>query len=66
MKIDLPPNFDMNNPHKELIYCPSCKKYQHFRFNRRRGWMECSGCGARHTWYGMEEMQPNTNERKGN
>ena len=66
MKITLPPDFDYDHPHLNLLYCPTCNKYQHFAFNRVRHWMECCGCGARHTWYGMEEMQPDTNERKGN
>ena len=54
MKIDLPPNFDMNNPHKELIYCPSCKKYQHFAFNRPRMIMWCNGCGNRYHFTYMD------------
>ena len=47
MKIDLPPNFDMEKPHKELIYCPCCRKYQHFSFNRPRRSMWCNGCGSK-------------------
>ena len=50
MKIDLPPNFDMDNPHKELVYCPCCKKYQHFSFNRPRRFMWCCGCGAKYSF----------------
>lgn len=66
MKITLPPDFNYSKPHANLLHCPTCNKYQHFAFNRVRGYMECCGCGARHTWYGMQEMQPDTNERKGN
>ena len=48
MNIDLPPNFDMTNPHKELVLCPSCKKYQHFTFNRVKRCMWCDGCGTKY------------------
>lgn len=54
MMIDLPPNFDMDNPHKELLYCPSCKKYQHFAFNRTRCLMWCNGCGNRYSFEYMD------------
>ena len=54
MTIDLPPIFDMNNPHKELVYCPSCKKYQHFAFNRTRCLMWCNGCGTRYHFSYMD------------
>lgn len=50
MKINLPPNFDMEKPHKELIYCSCCKKYQHFSFNRPRRYMLCNGCGSKFTF----------------
>ena len=66
MKITLPYNFDYAHPHQNLLYCPTCKTYQHFTFNWGRGWMKCSGCGALHTWYGTEEMIRATRERKGN
>lgn len=58
MKIDLPPNFDMKNPHKELVYCPCCKKYQHFSFNRPRMIMWCGGCGAKFSFSYMN-YEPN-------
>ena len=58
MKIELPPDFDMFNPHKELVFCPSCKKYQHFAFNRKRCSMWCNGCGARHTFSYMDHLKP--------
>lgn len=61
MKIDLPPNFDMENPHKELIYCPCCKKYQHFSFNRPRMIMYCGGCGAKFSFSYMD-YKPNYNK----
>ena len=54
MKIDLPPNFNMDKPHSELVYCPCCKKYQHFSFNRPRMLMWCYGCGARFNFSYMD------------
>ena len=57
MRIELPPDFDILNPHKELVFCPSCKKYQHFAFNRKRCAMWCDGCGARHT-FGYMDFKP--------
>ena len=65
MKITLPPDFDYDYPHLNLLHCPTCNKYQHFRFNRRRGWMECSGCGDRHTWYGVRDIASDVDEKKG-
>lgn len=65
MKITLPPDFDYDYPHLNLLHCPTCNKYQHFRFNRRRGWMECSGCGDRHTWYGIRDISADIDEKKG-
>ena len=58
MMIDLPPNFDMKNPHKELVYCPCCKKYQHFSFHRPRMLMCCCGCGAKFSFSCMD-YKPN-------
>ena len=50
MKIDLPPNFNIKNPNRELIKCPYCNKYQHFSFNRPRRYMWCCGCGSKLTF----------------
>ena len=50
MNIDLPPNFNIRYPSRELVYCPYCKKYQHFSFNRPRCYMWCSGCGTKFTF----------------
>ena len=50
MNIDLPPNFNIKNPNRELVKCPCCNKYQHFSFNRPRRYMWCCGCGAKFTF----------------
>ena len=54
MKIQLPPNFDMKAPHKALVFCPSCHKYQHFSFNRPRCLMWCNGCGSKFSFAYMD------------
>lgn len=63
MKIDLPPSFDMQNGNKELVYCPSCKKYQHFTFKRAYCFMWCSGCGSRFS-YSYMDCKPNWGNSK--
>ena len=61
MKIDLPPNFNIKNPSRELVKCPYCNKYQHFSFNRPRRYMWCGGCGTKFTFthVGLDSCESN-------
>ena len=48
MIMTFPADFDYDHPSANLIYCPKCRKFQHFRF--RDKWMDCYGCGAPFQW----------------